>query len=123
MSADDIQKLIDKYGQPAFDAAMRQVWVNLASDVLWIVIWVVVAIAIWKTGTVLVAKAKATDDYDRSLLDDALEVYRIHLRQGAEGVYVDAITLRLLVDEIDRLRRELALTRIVQQGERLGLEY
>lgn len=56
--------------------------------------------------------------------DQALDVLRLHLRQEYfQGAYIEAETIRLLVDEIERLRRELALTRIVQQGERLGLEY
>ena len=50
--------------------------------------------------------------------DQALDVLRVHLRQEYfQGAYIEAETIRLLVDEIERLRRELALTRIVQQGE------
>lgn len=30
MSADDIDRLIERYGQAAFDLAMRQVWIDLA---------------------------------------------------------------------------------------------
>lgn len=63
--------------------------------------------------------------------DQALDVLKLHLRREYfQGAYIEAETIRLLVDEIESVRaelraaqRELALTRIVQQGERLGLEY
>lgn len=56
--------------------------------------------------------------------DQALDVLKLHLRvEYFQGAYIEAETIRLLVDEIERLRRELALQRLVQQGERLGLEY
>lgn len=41
MSSPDIQKLIDKYGLPVWDAAMRQVYVSVAIDLFWIALLIV----------------------------------------------------------------------------------
>lgn len=50
MNATDVQHLIDKYGLPAYTAAMRQVYINAIENVVWMVVWLAFAFVVFKAG-------------------------------------------------------------------------
>lgn len=93
MNGPQIQALIDKYGQPAWNAAQRQVWVNFWTDIA-----VAGVLLILMAGLIVLAtKADAVRRRDSFSMGDAAEVlcgiFAVVAALGAIGFMISAVQI------------------------------
>lgn len=67
MNPNDVQAIIDKYGRPAWEAAQRQVWVNVTTDLMWMIALLALAVVIWRQLGRVRAWHDSLDSYDKDL--------------------------------------------------------
>lgn len=93
MNGPDIQALIDKYGEPAWIAAQRQIWVNFWSDIAGVVVLLILAVGL----VILAKKADAMRRRDSYSMGDVAEglcaLFAVLATLGAIAFAVTAIQI------------------------------